>query len=168
MLILKCTQKVSKELGIKRGDLPQVSRDNNPTLLGDWFVNSLRWGHTKILLFANAKTLYSFLVEYRKKDLADIGQLFRTNLKSQLLAENFELGEIERLLAEYQTMTLAQTDDRSVLGSMNDLASMYQYWKGVEDKEFDLIQAGRAINRTPQLKRGGRYSIDLLREKMDW
>jgi hypothetical protein len=168
MLILKCTRKVSKELGVKRGDLPQISRDDNPMLLGDWFVNSLRWGHTKILLFANAETLYSFLVEYRKKDLRELGQLFRTNLKSQLLAENFELGQIERLLAEYQSITLAQTDNRSVLGSMNDLASMYQYWKGAEGGEFDLIQAGREINRTPQLKRGGRYSIDLLREKMDW
>ncbi len=68
MLILKCTQKAAKELGMKRGNLPQIPPENNTPLLGDWFVNPLRFGYTKTLLFANAITLYSILVEYKKKD----------------------------------------------------------------------------------------------------
>ena len=167
MLILKCTQKAAQELGVKRGELRQIPPENNPTLLGDWFVNPLRFGYTKILLFANAITLYSILVEYKKKDLADIGQLFRSNLRLNLLLEGFESEKVDRLLAEYQEVTLAKTDSRSVLGSMNDLAWMYKCQivdrGGV--KASELSQVIQDINRTPQLKRGGKYSIELMKEK---
>jgi hypothetical protein len=168
MLILKCTQKVTKELGVKREDLPQVPAEDNPTLLGDWFVNALKFGRTKMLLFANAATLYSLLVEYKKKDLADIGLFFRTHLKSNLLLEGFDPGKIERLLADYEAVTLAKTDNRSVLGSMNDLAVMYEYFIVGQGglKEVDLSQVVPEINRTPQLKRSG-YSIELFREKLE-
>lgn len=167
MLILKCTQKAAREFGVKRGNLPQISSENNTTLLGDWFVNSFRFGHTKTLLFANTITLYSILVEYKKKDVIDIGKFFRTNLKFNLLLEGFESEKIDKILAEYQEITLAKTDSRSVLGSMNDLAWMYEYH--ISDrggvKEADLSQVVRDINRTPQLKRNGKYSIVLMKER---
>jgi len=168
MLILKCTQKAAKELGVKRGNLPQIPPENNTSLLGDWFVNPLRFGNTKTLLFANAITLYSILVEYKKKDLVDIGQLFRTNLKFNLLLEGFENEKIDRILTEYEEVTLAKTDSRSVLGSMNDLALMYEFYivgqGGIKD--VDLSRVSQEINRTPQLKRDGHYSIRLLKEKI--
>lgn len=168
MLILKCTQKAAKELGVKRADLPQIPPENNPTLLGDWFVNPLRFGHTKTLLFANALTLYSILVEYKKKDVVDIGHFFRTNLKFNLLLEGFENEKVDRLLADYEEVRLAKTDSRSVLGSMNDLASMYETYiishGGL--KIVALSRATQEINRTPQLKRGGHHSIKLLKEKI--
>ena len=168
MLILKCTQKAAKELGVKRGDLPEIPPEDNPTLLGDWFVNLLRFDHTKMLLFANAITLYSILVEYKKKDLVDIGRFFRTNLRFNLLLEGFESEKVDRLLADYEEVTLAKTDSRSVLGSMNDLAWLYETYiishGGL--KIVTLSWATQEINRTPQLKRGGHYSIKLLKQKI--
>jgi hypothetical protein len=168
MLILKCTQKAAKELGLIRGNLLQIPPEENVTLLGDWFVNPLRFGYTKTLLFANAITLYSILAEYKKTDLVDIGQFFRTNLKLNLRLEEVERERISKVLAEYQEVTLAKTDSRSVLGSMNDLAWMYKH--RIVDrggtKETDLDQVVRDINRTPQLKRDGKYSIDLLKERL--
>ena len=50
---------------------------------------------------------------------------------------------------------------------MNDLAWMYKYQivdrGGV--KASELSQVIQDINRTPQLKRGGKYSIELMKEK---
>jgi hypothetical protein len=169
MLILKCTQKVAKELDIKREKLPQIPAETDKTVLGEWFVNSLRFGHSKILLFANAGTLYSLLVAYQKSDLKNIGRLFRTNLEVNLLAEGFESDKVNRILAEYQDVVLAQTDSRSVLGSMNDLASLYEYQ--IMDRggitQTDLNQAIWEINRTPQMKHEGHHSIKLLRGKIN-
>ena len=168
MLILKCTQKIAQELNMKPGALPQIASEDNKTFLGDWFVNSLKFGSTKLLLFANAPTLYSILVEYKKKDLAEIGQLFRTKLRLNLLGEGFEQAKVESILVEYQEVMLAGTDSRSILGSMNDLARMYKFQIGHSGgiKTGDLSSIIQDINRTPQLKRGGRYSIELMRERV--
>ena len=165
MLILKCTQKVAKELKIT---LPQIDTEDNSSGLGDWFVNTLRFGHIKTLLFVNAPTLYSILVEYKKKDLGDIGQFFRTHLSLNLQSERFEAKKIEKLLTEYQEVKLAKTDNRSVLGSMNDLGRLYQVqieYKGGM-KEIDLGLIIQDINRTPQLKRAGKYSIELMKNEL--
>ena len=168
MLILKCTQKAAKELGTKRAALPQIPPENNKTFLGDWFVNSHRFGYTKTLLLVNAPTLYSILIEYKKRELADIGEFFRTNLKSNLLLEGFEKEKIERVLAEYQEVILARTDSREILGSMNDLMRLYEFQ--IEGKggiiESSLQQVIGQINRTPQLKRSGKYSIEMMAEKI--
>ncbi|MCB0195279.1 MAG: hypothetical protein KDJ65_25250 [Anaerolineae bacterium] len=168
MLILKCTQKAAKELGIKPGDLHSIAAEDNHTVLGDWFVNTFKIGHSKYIMFANAATLYSLLFEYKKKDLADVGALFRSLLQANLQAEGFDSHIIDTLLADYQAVTLAKTDSRSVLGSMNDLAFMYQtlivHRSG--PKIVNLNQGIYDVNRTPQLKRDGHYSIELLKERL--
>ncbi|GAB4455379.1 MAG: hypothetical protein Kow0031_37080 [Anaerolineae bacterium] len=169
MLILKCTQKAAKEFGEKPQNLPQLSPESNTTLLGDWFANMFRMGHSKYMLFTNAETLYSFLVEYKKSDLADISEFFRFNLEFSLFDEGFSNEQIDRLLAEYGEVRLAKTDNRSVLGSMNDMVMLYKYI--IMDmggpKEADLAQAIREINRTPQLKRNGIFPNRMLREKLE-
>ena len=168
MLILKCTQKAAKELGKTRSALPEISPDDNETLLGDWFVNPLRFGYTKILLFTNAPTLYSILIEYKKKDLVDVGHLFRSHLKFNLLQEGIAGEKIESILAEYNEVVLAKTDSRSVLGSMNDLAWLYECHIKMDGgiTAVDLGQAIRKVNRTPQLTRGGKYSIKLMKGRI--
>ena len=70
MLTLKCTQKVAKELGLT---LPVLETTTPSLLPGDWFVNALKFVHTKTLLFAHAPTLYSLLVPYTKPQLKDLG-----------------------------------------------------------------------------------------------
>jgi hypothetical protein len=85
-----------------------------------------------------------------------------------LQRESFEAKKIEKLLTEYQEVKLAKTDNRSVLGSMNDLAKLYQVqieYKGGM-KEIDLGLIIQDINRTPQLKRAGKYSIELMKNEL--
>lgn len=164
MLTLKCTQKVAKELDVTLTTLETTA----PALLpGEWFVNALKFGHIKTLLFAHAPTLYSLLVPYIKPQLKDVGQLFRAALPDNLVREGFAAAPLDRLLADYQQVTLGKTDNRSVLGSMNDLAYMYkvliEYRGGI--KVVDVSELSRDINRTPQLKRGGNHSIVLWREE---
>ncbi|MCB0214040.1 MAG: hypothetical protein KDJ52_32180 [Anaerolineae bacterium] len=103
-------------------------------------------------MFVNVAMLYSILVEYEKKDLADIGVLFRNWLQANLQAERVAPHKI----------------DKSVLGSMNDLAFMYQYlivYRGGTNV-IDLYQLIYDVNRTPQLKWGGHYSIKLLKDRL--
>lgn len=102
---LKCTQKVAKELGLT---LPSLETTAPSLLPGDWFVNALKFGHTKTLLFAHAPTLYSLLVPYTKPQLKDVGQLFRTALRDNLAREGFAAAALDQLLADYHTIILGQ------------------------------------------------------------
>ena len=164
MLTLKCTQKVAQELDVTLSTLETTL----PSLLpGDWFVNALKFGRNKALLFAHAPTLYSLLVPYTKPQLKDVGHLFRTALRDNLVHEGFAAAALDKLLADYQQVILGKTDNRSVLGSMNDLAYMYEVMLEHRDTVtvVDVALLSLEINRTPQLKRGGKYSIDLWREE---
>ena len=168
MLTLKCTQKAAKEFGHNRQALPEIPAEDNQALLGDWFVNLIKFGRTKSLIFVNAATLYSFLLMgYKKKDLQKISTLFNEALRFHLLAEAIPVEDIERVLSQYDTVTFAKTDSRSVLGSMNDLAWLYEVMimSGGGLQLCDLTEATQNINRTPQLTRDG-YSIDLLKKAL--
>ena len=167
MLTLKCTQKVAKELGVTLSTLATTS----PSLLpGDWFVNALKFGHSKTLLFAHAPTLYSLLVPYTKPQLKDVGQLFCTALRDNLAHEGFAAATLDQLLADYHTIILGKTDNRSVLGSMNDLAYLFEGMIETRGgvKMVDVGELSQDINRTPQWKRGKSYSIDLWRGEWQW
>lgn len=79
--------------------------------------------------------------------------------------EGFAAAALDQLLADYHTIILGKTDNRSVLGSMNDLAYLFEGMIETRGgiKMVDVGELSQDINRTPQWKRGKSYSIDLWR-----
>ena len=169
MLILKCTQKAAREFGVQRSKLPQMSPDEDATLLGPWFVNAVKFGRQKALIFMNADTLYAFLAPYLKKDLTNLHRLFLDNLLRNFFAEGLPPAAIERVMDDYSDgFVLARSDDRQVIGVMNNAVLNYDVLIQREGgfPRADLLAVTRNINSIPQWKYEGESPAQTLAARL--
>ena len=121
MAIICCTAKALKELRIPPRTPEEASLQEG--LIGPWYCNLVRIDWRKCLLFANARTLYSFFVPGVKRPaLNSPDQLFNVELAKALSMERLPTATIDKVLAEYHQLEFTSTASRSVLGSMNDQA----------------------------------------------
>jgi hypothetical protein len=162
MAILRCTKKLLDELQAKPVDVPEsVGR------LSNWHVNLLRLDRRKCVLFTNNATLYSFLVPGMKKaQFKSFEEVFNQQLFKSLVAEGLPQNQIEKVLDDCREIAIAKTNNRSVLGSMNDLA--FQLKVRIEAAgglgNIDLTELNHDINRIPMSAIEEFYSIDELRK----
>lgn len=165
MLQLKLTQKVQKELGLKPKDLHEIETTN--TTLGDWIVNVFYLERRKILIFINEKTLLSFILYgVKNSDIRNIHHLLINGLEQTLTVENIEMSKLYKVLNEYSEIRLTKTDNRKVLGNMNDLTDLYKHIIHTDGglQNLNLTEVIMRINRTPQRNLDWSYSIDLVKE----
>jgi len=161
MQLIRCTQKLIKELRVEPSE-----KEAQSGYIGGWHANLLRIDRKKCILFTNDLTLYSFFISGLKRpEFERFREVFRHNLFKFLVNDGFSQTQIERVLSEYQTIELAKTNNRSVLGSMNDLAIQIKYrvaeFGGLDNTDFATIN--RDLNHTPMGAIQYLYSIDLLR-----
>jgi hypothetical protein len=109
--------------------------DLNPLPYGDvqtrsdkeWYCNLLLIHRRKCLLFTHSASLFSFLIAgVRQADVRNFGDLFRSHTASALAAEGIATNQIGYLL-DAGPDQIAKAENRSVLGSMNDLARMCKF-----------------------------------------
>jgi len=164
MQLIRCTQKLLKELKIKPTEKSPIFG-----YIGGWHANLLRIDRRKCVLFTNDQSLYSFFVPGLKKPgFVHFDEVFRQNLFKCLLNERFSQDQIEKVLDEYREVKFAKTKNRSVLGSMNDLAFQVKY--RVEDSgELNYLEPmalNQTLNRIPLKAIDYQYSIDFLKAKL--
>lgn len=161
MAIIRCTAKLLKELG----GIPTNEVDQ-PASLSDWHANLLWLDRKKYVLFTNDQTLYSLLVHWTKKPRsAGFLERFRFGLFKSLMSEGFAEEQIECYLSQHVQITITKTNNRSVLGSMNDLAFQIKYMIYMNGglAETDLPEMTRQTNRTPMSAIKYKYGIDELK-----
>lgn len=138
--------------------------------LGSWHANLLRVDRRKCILFTHDVTLYSFLVPGLKKNQFEhIKEVFGQNLFKNLLWENFPQNQIEIVLDAHREIIIAKTNNRSVLGSMNDLAFL------LKDRiasmggliNVDIAELNHGLNRIPMSAIREVYSIYELRQLLN-
>ncbi len=165
MANIKCTAKLVKELGTE-----QINEVDQPANLFDWHANLLRLNRKKYVLFTNDQTLYSVLVRWTKT-LKTAGLLarFRLELFKNLMSEGFLQERIELFLSHHSQISIKKTNNRSVLGSMNDLTFQIEYMiyrhGGLAD--FDLTEIIRQTNRTPMKAIKYQLAIDEMKRKLN-
>jgi hypothetical protein len=133
---------------------------------GPWYANLLFVDRRKCVLFVHAKTLASFLVgDLSRADMRKMNEVFRNGWGRYLLQEEFPASLVETLLNDYRELTPATAHDKTVLGSMNDLAANYKFEIPVMGslKAEDLAVAIREINRMPMGALKYAYAIESLR-----
>ncbi len=126
MQLIRCTAKLRKEMGLKDHELFQ---DDIPTSgLGAWHANLLYINRRKCVLFTNDKTLLNFIApDVNREEIRSLDRLFIGYLRPILAEEGISAEACEEIAREYSELRYAKTTDKSILGSMNDLAFHYKH-----------------------------------------
>jgi hypothetical protein len=162
MAILRCTKKLLSELKVTPEDCSTPLND-----LSSWHANLIRVDRRKCILFTHDKTLFSFFVPgLTKPDFQRIRYVFGQNLFKNLVREALPQLQIELFLDDIRDIQFAITNNRSVLGSMNDLIFQLKY--KIADNgglaNTDIMELNHDLNRIPMSAIEEIYSIDELRK----
>jgi len=164
--LIRCTQKLLKELRALPEEIEQPEG-----VLGGWHANLLRIERRKCVLFTNDATLFSILVPGLKKEQFErMAHVFGQELFRSLNREGFGQSEIETVLDEIREIHYAKTNNRSVLGSMNDLANQLEWIVhangGLAQASMDSV--AHELNRIPMgAIREHTYSVEALRSRLE-
>ncbi len=166
MQLIRCTMKLQKEMGLKHSDLS--TEESHFSYLGPWHANLIYMNRRKCVLFANDKTLFNFIVpDVSRATIRELDRLFRSYLSCVLADEGLSEADRARILSEYDQIGFANTNSKSVLGSMNDLAFHYMH---------NILEAGgvhspavpgiiRQLNRMPMSAIKEVFPIEALKAR---
>lgn len=150
MQLIHCTNKLQKEMGLKKADLCETAPKFS--YLGSWHANLLHIDRRKCVLFANDKTLFNFIAtDVSRAQIRDLGEMFKSLLRCVLSDEGFSEQVKEKILSEYDELEFAKSNNRRVLGSMNDLAFHYKHLIQDRGGVHSIAVPGiiRQLNRMP-------------------
>ena len=113
-------------MGLKQSDL--CAEEPRFSYLGPWHANLINIDRRKCVLFVNDKTLFNFIVpDLSKAQIRELDKLFKGHLSCVLADAGMAEADRARMLSEYDEVGITNTNSKSVLGSMNDLAFHYKY-----------------------------------------
>lgn len=157
--LIHCTQKLLAEIPDRLID-PSVSGES-------WHANLLRIDRRKCVLFTHDKTLYSvFVPGLKKAEFEQLDEVFGQRLFKALMWDEFPQMQIEQMLEACRVIRFTRSNNRSVLGSMNDL----RFHVGLRVEQggglasVDLVELHHKLNRIPFAAIGYRYPVERLRE----
>ena len=160
MITVRCTQKLLRRLSVA----PQPDAPPSESLLGDWYANLLHLGGEQLILCASERTLLPVLVTAR--DGLRFPERLRAGLREVLTALHVEPDVIARELATMGEHTFAKTNNRRVLGSMNDLAWMLECGRRDDAKPQSLLYWSLELAKNPcsplQMNSPDRAAVALL------
>jgi hypothetical protein len=137
-------------------------------LFEDWHANLLRIDRRKCLLFTDSQTLFVFLVPaVLRRDLAELQDLLRSGCADTLRSHGIDPASIP-VISSDDHVTIAKTNDRRVLGSMNDYAFLFKvHIEGEGGLEHcDIPSLNRKINETPMGMLKYNSAIQEVRNKL--
>jgi hypothetical protein len=132
----------------------------------DWYANLLVLNGRKCLLLARAESLFTiFEPDVRAAQLRATHQLVTQLIERELGSEGLPLSTFGHL--EDESLSIAKTADRRVLGCMNDMALHCEY--SVEDAGslamLDLRSLNHHLHRNINSSRGYKRPVDCLIER---
>ena len=128
---------------------------------------ALRFDRRKCALFTHDATLYSvFVPGLKKPEFEQLDEVFGQRLFKALVWDEFPQTLIERMLDACRAIRFTRSNNRSVLGSMNDIRFQIevhtQHDGGLEN--VDLAELHHRLNRTPFGAIGYGYPVERLQE----
>jgi hypothetical protein len=163
MQLIRCTQKLQKEIGLKKSDLAKSEPEFS--FLGSWHANLLHIDRKKCVLFVNDKTLFNFIVpDVNRTLIKELSKVFVKHLFCVLASEGLSEKFIEAIKTEYRNLAYAGTNSKSVLGSMNDLAFHYKHHILSEGGIHSAMvpEIIRKLNHMPMGALDYKYPIDAI------
>jgi hypothetical protein len=164
MQLIRCTKKLQKEMGLSKASLSESEPAD--ACLGSWHANLIFIARRKCVLFVNDKTLFNFIVpDVSRAQLKALSGLFVSWLACVLAEEEIPEYVREKIMAEYSQIEYANTNSKSILGSMNDLAYHYEYLILSEGGVHSPAVPGiiKRLNHMPMGAIKYRYPIEALK-----
>jgi len=165
MQVIRCTQKLLRELKQEPTNVVPMNH-----LLGSWHANLLIIERHKCVLVTNDSTLYTIFIPcLTKPDFQVFSILFGQHLFKNLLNEDFSQKQIEAVLDEHRDIQYGKTNNRRVLGSMNDLAFQLKCHIKMDGgiKATNIPELNYNLNRTILSLIDYQHPIDMLRSKLE-
>ena len=163
-MIIRCTKKLLSELKVK----PQQGGSPKDTFWS-WHANVFHIERRKCVLVTNDTTLFSmFIPALRKPDFLSFQVIFGQLLFKNLLHEKIPQRQIEAVLSECEVIQYEKTNNRSVLGSMNDQRYQLEYFIHAEGglASTDIYELNHYVNRNILSAIGYKNPIEMLKEKL--
>jgi hypothetical protein len=115
-------------------------------VLGDWYANVLVVRPEHLVLAVSERTMLAVVVKAR--DVRALPGRIRWAAREVLLAIGVTSEVVERELEEMQLSAFAKTNNRKVLGGLNDFMFQLEYAYHAHP-EYSLLEHSLRLSRTP-------------------
>ena len=164
MAQFRLTKKFATDIGISKLETP-IHRIE---AVDDWFIDVLRIQRRKIAMVTHAKSLVTFLLPYKHVGGAKAVPNQVGRLLKQFLRDN-NLPQLDNQIDQIfqKVPTFCKTDNRKILGHMNDFKRCVEariYYNGLKFDAIDWNDTMHAINNMPVGTQGYKYPTDLAAE----
>jgi hypothetical protein len=140
MFVVHGTKKLLDRVGRPGSDeLPPT------TALGNWYATAVFW-RPQAALFVNEKTLLPVVVPLAPA--ATVVNRFPTYLVGVLIRLGIDRSFVEAEVSEMSDHLLAKTQNRSVLGSMNDFVYLGKHY-AADDRTYDPLELSLQLADVP-------------------
>jgi len=121
-MIIQTTKKLQTFLDTNGIGLPSFA---NP--FACWHGNFLNINRRKAILLTHNMTRYTLLIHgVTKKDLDTLDKIIVKRLREQLMYDEFSIAQIEFILKHSEAFSYFKSSDRTVTGSMIEMAAISQ------------------------------------------
>ncbi len=139
MRIIRITQKLQKELGIKAAD---IAPDKMPVgAFQEWYAHVFILDRKKQVIFVEAQTLFSFCVpNLSRKDIREgFSEIFEKGLGKALYVEGVSGEAVSKLLEACRgEIVFGKTENCRTIGAMNELVKQHKYSFYYQDRPVDI------------------------------
>jgi hypothetical protein len=163
-MIIRCTQKLLRELRIQ-----SVSEECEGDPFWSWHANVFRIERRKCVLITNDTTLFAvFIPALLKQGFESFDFVIAEHLFKNLLYENIPQAQIEAVLSECRNIKYLKSNNRRVLGSMNDQRFQIEYRIATEGglAKSNIYELNHSLNEVPFSAINYRCPIIILKEKL--
>jgi len=141
MVTIRCTKKLLARIGP-----PDSDPTPSTTVLGDWYAKPVAVGHQRYILLIAERSRMAVVMPAR--DAKHLARNFPEALSKVLVGLGIPPSIVEREVEATCRAVIATTDDRSLLGTLNDFAFML--WHRLQDQHApNLLDAALWLSRSP-------------------
>ncbi len=146
MFILHCTKKAQLRLKVSQSaSLPEPT-----TRLGNWYCNEFTFSRHRYLIFVNEQTVMPIVISLKGlKDSGYILDFFRQRLFKTFLRMNLPEQSFMPELLEMHDVYYANTQNRRIVGYMNDLISQAKFLADYHQIEPDSMAMFEILSDVP-------------------
>ncbi|MBU0684062.1 MAG: hypothetical protein KJ864_07225 [Candidatus Omnitrophica bacterium] len=175
MPLIRVTQKLQKEIGIKPADLERVRETSE--LFTEWYAHVFLLNRRKQIIFVEPQTLFSFSISnVSRKDIRErLSTLFERGLSKALFVEGAS-GEVMSKMMNIcrDGLSFSKTENRKTLGVMNEFIKQHKFAFWDNDRSTDIqdwdnryMPMGGFLDGSKDLEFPLEVFAKILKEKFD-